>query len=66
MYQSNDQSIISLQSKKSCFQCGNQCLELHKVCDGVIDCIFTQDDEKFCQTSELWKIINLSVYLLKI
>ena len=40
---------VSLLPKKSCFHCGDLCLDLHQVCDGVVDCIQTQEDEKFCK-----------------
>ena len=49
---------VSLLPKKSCFHCGDLCLDLHQVCDGVIDCIQTQEDEKFCKIRK-YKVLQI-------
>ena len=36
--------------KKSCFECGTLCLDLHQVCDGVVDCD-AKEDEMYCKTT---------------
>ena len=36
--------------KDKCFQCGNLCVKLNQICDGVIDCLENGEDEKFCQS----------------
>lgn len=44
-------SLLKLnQMKKSCFECGNLCLDLHQVCNGVVDCD-AQEDEMYCKTT---------------
>ena len=44
-------SLLNLkQMKKSCFECGTLCLDLHQVCNGVVDCD-AREDEMYCKTT---------------
>ena len=47
--------------KEKCFQCGNLCVNLNRICDGVIDCLGTGEDEKFCQSVTKRSKIKLNI-----
>ena len=43
-----NKSFLKKQQQEKCFQCGNTCVDLVRICDGQIDCLDDGEDEKHC------------------
>jgi hypothetical protein len=55
-------AVLEMRPRKTedkCFQCGHLCLELSQICDGIVDCV-SSEDESHCQ---LGIKISVSRYL---